>query len=252
MLIRTEDDGSAIAIGQASHAWISGQLARAWGNEQFGAVEPWEEVCLGAEQHDVGWTLWDLRPALNPDTGLPHTFIDLPIEPKIELWSGAATRLVAQSRYAAVLVSMHGTGLFERFWPPDADRGLQRRFLESEREFQDELLATLDADPDEVRRNHLLVRVWDSLSLALCLGWKEIRFDEVPTAGGELTSLELRLTGDSRAEVDPWPFARASVTVHAEGRRLSGRFPSEAELHDALDAAPWLTLEFELARRPRG
>ena len=77
MLIRLEDDGSAIAIGQASHAWVSGQLARAWGNERFGAVEPWEEVCLGAEQHDIGWAMWDTRPSLNPDTGLPYTFLEL-------------------------------------------------------------------------------------------------------------------------------------------------------------------------------
>jgi Protein of unknown function (DUF3891) len=251
MLIRNEDDGSAIAIGQASHAWLSGQLARAWGNERFGAVEPWEEVCLGAEQHDVGWARWDLRPALNPDTGLPHTFIDLPIEPKIDLWSGAATRLVAQSRYAAVLVSMHGTGLFERFWPDGADLGLQRRFLESERQFQQKLLATLEADPDEVRRNHLLVRVWDSLSLALCLDWGEIRLGEVPAADG-LTSIELKALGGGRVELDPWPFARESMSGHAEGRRLDGRFETEDELHAALDRAPWVTLEFELVRRTRG
>jgi len=251
MLIRTEDDGSAIAIGQPSHAWISGQLARAWGNDEFGSVEPWEEVCLGAEQHDVGWSEWDRRPALNPDTGLPHTFIDLPIEPKIELWSGAAKRLVTQSRYAAVLVSMHGTGLFERFWPQGADPDLQRRFLESEREFQGELLDTLDRDPDEVRRNHLLVRVWDSLSLALCLGWDEIKLEEVPAAGG-LTTLELKALSGGRVELDPWPFARESVSVQCEGRRLTGRFDDEAALHAALDAAPWLRLEFELVRRPRG
>jgi uncharacterized protein DUF3891 len=251
VLIRTEDDGSAIAIGQPSHAWISGQLARVWGNERFGAVEPWEEVCLGAEQHDVGWSEWDRRPTLNPDTGLPHTFIDLPIEPKIELWSGAAKRLVTQSRYAAVLVSMHGTGLFERFWPKGADPDLQRRFLESEREFQRELLHTLAADPDEVRRNHLLVRVWDSLSLALCLGWGEIRLEEVPVANG-LTALELKALDAGRVELDPWPFARESVGVHAEARRLSGRFNDEAALHTALDEAPWLTLRFELVRRTRG
>ena len=31
MLLR-EDGGAVLAIGQTSHAWISGQLARAWGN----------------------------------------------------------------------------------------------------------------------------------------------------------------------------------------------------------------------------
>jgi hypothetical protein len=49
-----EEGDAVIVIGQASRAWISGQLARAWGNERFAALEPREEVCLAAEQHDVG------------------------------------------------------------------------------------------------------------------------------------------------------------------------------------------------------
>ena len=67
MLVR-DDSRGAIVIGQPSHAWISGQLARCWGNERFGAVEPFEEVCLAAEQHDIGMAMWDLE--LSP-TGSP-------------------------------------------------------------------------------------------------------------------------------------------------------------------------------------
>ncbi len=59
MVLRRDEHG-VLAIGQASHAWISGQMARAWGNEQFGPLEPYEEVCLAAEQHDVGMAAWDL------------------------------------------------------------------------------------------------------------------------------------------------------------------------------------------------
>ena len=42
------------------------------------------------------------------------------------------------------------------------------------------------------------------------------------------------------------------MSLRAEGRRLEGRFADEAELHDALERAPWVTLEFELVRRGRG
>ena len=51
MLYREVKQGR-IAITQPMHAWLAGQLARAWGNERFGDVEPLEEVCLGAEQHE--------------------------------------------------------------------------------------------------------------------------------------------------------------------------------------------------------
>src|SRR3954452_11694 len=166
MLIRPDSDGCFLAIGQASHAWLSGQLARAWGNERFGAVEPWEEVCLGAEQHDVGWAEWDLEPKLDPETGRPYTFISLPLPEKLELWSGAARKMLSQSRYAALLVSMHGTALYER-WPPEEPHAqrLVQQFLDDQHALQVKLGEGLD--PEQVRRNQKRIFAWDYISLAL-------------------------------------------------------------------------------------
>src|ERR1700704_5035327 len=110
MLLR-QDERGVLAIGQPSHAWVSGQLARAWGNEQFGAVAPYEEVCLAAEQHDIGMATWDLAPTFNPATGLPHSFVEMPVGTHLKLWSEGPRRLLAQSRYAALLASMHGLRL---------------------------------------------------------------------------------------------------------------------------------------------
>jgi hypothetical protein len=234
LLIRPEPDGSYLAIGQASHAWLSGQLARAWGNERFGAVEPWEEVCLGAEQHDVGWAEWDLDPEIDPDTGRPHTFISLPIPEKIALWSAAARKMLSQSRYAALLVSMHGTALYERFPPDDPEeKRIVQRFLDEQRSFQDKHAAGLEADL--LRRNQKLVFAWDYISLALCLGWAPVEVKDVPVAGGQTVTLELSDSG----ELEPWPFREERVELRAEGRRLGGSFE---------EAEP-VTLEFTL--RPR-
>ena len=58
MLHRADPDGP-IVITQPAHAWVSGQLAQAWGNEPFGDFAPREEVCLAAEQHDIGWLVWE-------------------------------------------------------------------------------------------------------------------------------------------------------------------------------------------------
>ncbi len=66
--------GERICITQPTHAWVAGQLARAWGNDRFGSFAPWEEVCLGAEQHDIGWHRWEGSPTLNPTTGLVYLF----------------------------------------------------------------------------------------------------------------------------------------------------------------------------------
>jgi uncharacterized protein DUF3891 len=228
MLLRPDGD-DVIAIGQPAHAWLSGQLARAWA----GPVEPWEEVCLAAEQHDIGMAAWEGRPTLNPETGLPRSFMELSLDEHLEIWWSAAPLVMPQSRYAALLVSMHGTALYERrdlarLSPHDVER--LRAFLAGQADLQARLLADLRADPrtaaaaadDVVRRNQQLVWTWDSLSLGLLLNW----------------SLEL----------DPWPFRDDRVALRCEGRRLTGRFDDEEAMRAALAAAPWVTLEFELAR----
>jgi Protein of unknown function (DUF3891) len=148
VLLRDEGDG-VIAIGQASHAWISGQLARAWGNDRFAAPEPREEVCLAAEQHDVGMAEWDLRPSLNPDTGRPRSFMELPVDVHVALWSAAPAKLFSQSRYAALLVSMHGVALQSRrdlAKLTARQRELVRGYLDGQRKLQHALIERLGAD----------------------------------------------------------------------------------------------------------
>ncbi len=243
MLLRPDGD-AVIAITQPAHAWVSGQLARAWGNSRFGAVRPWEEVCLAAEQHDVGMTDWELAPTLNPKTGLPHSFMEMDLDTHLRLWSSAAHRVAPQSRYAALLVSLHGTALYERrdlarLAPEDAER--VRAFLAEQRELQTELRPPEPTD-DEVARNQRLVWTWDSLSLALLLGWAPYELRAVPTAG-EPVDVAVR-----DETLDPWPFATEEVTVRAEGRRLAGRYDDEAAMRSALARAPVITLEQVLRR----
>jgi hypothetical protein len=61
-MVLRHDASGVLAIGQPAHARLCGQFARAWGNERFGTVEPLEEVALGAEQHDLAWSDWDIAP----------------------------------------------------------------------------------------------------------------------------------------------------------------------------------------------
>lgn len=224
MLLRREAD-AVIVIGQPAHAWLSGQLARAWSPRP----EPWEEVCLAAEQHDAGMAEWDRSPKLNPETGLPRSFLELELDDHLEIWWRAAPLVLQQSRYAALLVSMHGTALYER---RNLDDERARAFLDGQRELQRRLMAGFDAE--QVRRNQRLIWTWDSLSLGLLLDWPPFDAGDIHVEDGTL---------------DPWPFASPAITVKSEGRRLSGTFDDEAAMRAALDAAPWVTLEFELCAR---
>jgi hypothetical protein len=232
-------------IGQPSHAWLSGQLARAW-RDDFDAREA---VCLAADQHDIGMAEWDVRPTLNPETGLPHSFMEMPLDTHLELWSAAASKLVRQSAYAAALVSMHGTALYEmrdlgRMSDADADR--VRAFMADRRAEEDALLATLGRRREDVARNQRLIWTWDFMSLALCLDWVPTTAEGVPLGDDEA---DIRMGGGSGRGItlDPWPFAEPHVVVRCEGRRLAGGYASEAEMHAALDSADVVSLRWDLA-----
>jgi hypothetical protein len=240
MLHRPSPEGT-ILIGQPAHAWVSGQLARAW----VDPFEPWEEVCLGAEQHDIAWVGWERSPERDPETGLPYTFSALPRLRRLELWSGAAGLVLPQSRYAALLVSLHGTLLVERF-PPGGDEDVQRAlaaYLKRERDFQARVLESLRGDPryaphatpEAVERNRELIFTWDGLSLAVLHGVTEPR-----TAVGH--ALEAVDGDPSAVRVSPWPFRADEVSVVCEGRVLAQTYGSEADLRRGLAKAPWKTI----------
>jgi hypothetical protein len=238
MLVRAD----GICIGQAAHAWLSGQIARAWVPGELGPRR--EAVCLAAEQHDVGMAHWDLEPALDPERGLPVDFMRMPLDVHLRLWSLAPQRLLTQSRMAALLVSLHGTRLYERrdlgrMAPEDADA--VRAYLAGQRALQARLADELGVAADELRRLQALLFAWDWLSLALCLDWAPATLEEGP--------IRLELAGGT---VTPWPFAADEVTLVCEGRRLAGRARSERELHDALERAEHVDLTWTLTRAPRG
>jgi Protein of unknown function (DUF3891) len=257
VLLRRDEHG-VLAIGQASHAWLSGQLARSWGNEQFGSFEPREEVCLAAAQHDVGMAAWDSEPSFDPRTGLPNSFMEMPLEVHLDLWLRGPRRLVSQSTYAALLVSMHGWRLYARrdlARSPGEEAQAIREFLDAQRRFQDDLRSRLERDersaeavrPLTLERNSLLLWTWDYLSLAVCLNWDSATAKGAPTATGAV-DLELCCQRPGSFTLGPWPFAEDTVTVRCEGRRLPESFPNEAAMRRGLAQAPVEILELELAR----
>jgi hypothetical protein len=244
MLIRPGENG-ALAIGQLSHAWLSGQLARAWGNERFGPVEPREGVALGAEQHDVGWALFDLEPHWNPDTGLPRSFLELTVEDHLAIWTGAPDHLMTTSLHAALVISMHGSSLSElrQRLAPDQAAAVQEH-IDTEHARQAELRERLGVSAAQAERTRRQMWTWDGLSLALCHGWRPFAARDVPTAtDGELVDLELDVEAGT---LDPWPFATESLEIACEARRLAPRYEDEAEMHAGYRASPTESLRFTL------
>lgn len=257
MLLRQDGD-DVIAITQPAHAWLSGQLARAWGNERFSRPEPWAEVCLGAEQHDIGWLEWETAPTLNPKTGLPHVFHELRAELHTALWRRGVELARAYGLYPALLVSLHANTIYGNFFdfekaaPEDA--ALVRAFLEEQRDFQTLVTGRLRSDPhhaahgipERIEHNRLLVGAVDRISLDICWGVDETRtVPDVPSTPGERVGVEISPLGDGARTLSmrPWPFASDRVGLVVAGRRLRGRFSDEGAMREKLQRAPAMTIE---------
>ncbi|ARV59663.1 hypothetical protein BZZ01_14410 [Nostocales cyanobacterium HT-58-2] len=260
MLHRFTQQG-LICITQPNHAWLSGQLAHLWGNEQFGQFAPKQEVCLAAEQHDIGWLFWEQAPTLNPQTGYPHNFMELSTQVHINIWSGAKQLALPFGRYATLLISLHGTGLYERFtsWQnsPTSSQIVQD-FFKRDYTFQEELIVCLKKDahyrpytpPEIIERNRKLVATWDTLSIILCQGLSsEAHVSKVPTIDGETTlKLTLQEVKDNHDQVavSPWPFQQSEVDLIYEGRLLRQTFDSEKAMREALMGNCGVTLKTTL------
>jgi len=257
MLHRRDKDG-LIVISQPAHAWVSGQLARHWGNDRFGRLTPAEEVCLAAEQHDIGFLQWEKSPALNVETGLPQTFMEMPTGAHLNIWSQGVRDMMRYGRYPALLVSMHFTFLCQQHPVADSPEEMQlmQNFLDDQEAFQSAIRTSLLNDfyyaPFSteylIQRNRQLVSLWDRLSLLLCMGFTEEQsVEHVPSLDSE-TQLRLKLIASDPPQVgiSPWPFCTDSVRVICEGRRLLKTFQQETELHQALIAASPVALQIDL------
>jgi hypothetical protein len=249
MLLAAHPRGTVV-VAQPAHGWMCGQLARAWGNDRFGAVEPAEEVCLAAEQHDSCWAEWELSPTLNKATGLPDTFETAAFGLLDERAAGSR-RLATQSRYAGLLVSLHHSSFFESPGAVGLLRADGRRiqsFLRGSASFEAGLRATLRVPDEEIERNRRLVRAWDGLSHDLILDAAPARRSGIPLADGALGELAVERRNGVHT-VDPWPFAADRVVLGIEGRLLEERFTTEERMREALTRAPWIALSYDLQPR---
>ena len=266
ILQKNGSDGSVLVISQVAHSWMSGQMAREWGNAQFLGFEPWEHMCYAAEQHDAGYFEWEEHPRWNPATGLPCTFEELPISEHVTVWRRSIRRLQPVSVYAALMTSFHFCRLCAMHdrEGSEGDAQVARIFLEEQREYQKELLqrvcedwSTLFACSEEaLARNHKLIAAWDLLSLQLSRNpWKAFEVGEVPQAGqqqyGRL-SVSPSEAGERVLHVEPWPFHPARVQLCCEGYLLERPLRSQEDLDDTLTAKRFVRLPIQYVLLPKG
>jgi hypothetical protein len=262
MIIQPEQPSHQfLVIAQTAHSWISGQLARAWGNEVFSGFQPFEQMCLAAEQHDVGFLGWEKTPTLNQTTGLPYTFEELPEHDHFEIWRTGISQLGPVCLYASLVVSMHFCNLCERFHSQEneQDQSESAAFLREQREDQEVARSLLKGDPliENALEEHVLtyhrdlIATWDLFSLQLCRGrCDEFKLPQVPIRGGAKADVLVRKKHAAKNVwiVDPWPFNAESLATISEGKLIRERFIELEAMRVALRNADRITLRYIFER----
>jgi hypothetical protein len=236
MLFREQLPG-ALAISQPAHAWISGQLLRAW-DERFG-----EPLLIAAEQHDIGWIDWEITPTFDPQTGRPHLFRAVSASLHAPMWArGVERALAAWGTHVALLVSRHGGLIYRRYFDPnrlsEADAAAVRGYLDTQGPIETCWIRHLRIEHEVLEKESALIAVVDALSLAICGDLKTPLELSAPKRNGEMETLRLTARPDQPFDffLSPWPFRTDTLAVEAEALSL----PQGGRLCDESHMRTWL------------
>jgi Protein of unknown function (DUF3891) len=258
MIVRKAPDGAMILIAQTDHSRLVGEFAAHWGNDRFAPPRPYEAMARAAAFHDFGWLRYETAPLYDAASGETPEFRRAPATAdQLEGYQWCIDGLLAADAYAALIVSMHRTGLWRGRYDtidhpghpvPPALPPPVMAFIERNEARQARERAQFDAG--EVRVNYHLLQVWDLLGLYFtCQDPYRQYVDPVPTGyrAGDATRMELTPLAAGRVGFQPYPFATRPLKVQFVQHRLSAaRFADTAAFRRAWFEAALELVEFEL------
>jgi hypothetical protein len=245
VIVRKENNGEVILIGQTDHSRLVGQLA-------------YDSVVRAATFHDFGWLRYETNPLLNPETGEPYSFLQVPLtETQLDSYQWSLDWMAGIDSYSGLIVSMHRTGLWKsrygtirypegyniRNMSPEVVEFIKRNEAWQERERK-------SWNTEQVWINYRLMQIWDLLGLYFCC--HELCEDFVEPVPLDYSDKEgIRLTlkpaGEGRVRFEPYPFTTRPCHVQLAFRRLpKTTFENIEAFHRAYFQAENELMHFEL------
>ena len=270
MVVRDRKDGSAIVSTQEDHAELSSQFAAHWGNSHFSQLRPYESMVFATTYHDSGYREWEGAPPMNLEKGRPYGHREDPPsfeQTELKAYVRNIDWIRSHDPYAALLVSMHRTGLWKnryQFFTSPKGRLRERspetkavmKDLESTQEKERKALGgTHPRFEEQLWFNYRLLQVYDLLSLYFCCdGYDEDRFKEsaiapVPVSYDSKEEVELRIvpTEANSVKIQPYPFDLSPLKFSVRARIIpAGTTASEEACREAYHKASRLLLNFDI------
>ncbi len=268
MIVSPRGGGRLVLVRQVDHQEQCALMADAWGNDVFARPEPFAPLRAAALLHDEGWREWEdvLVPVHD---GGPVDFPDIDRAAHVGLYRMGIARAAREGDLTGLLVSLHGSGLYEGRGGLDPDPPtprserppVVREFLAEEDRVQAALRGRATG-PGPVRTGwewaaYRLLQTWDALSLYLT--WRALpagregTLPRVPRGpdDDEGVTLRLRPTGEHACTCDPWPFTGDRVELPVRVREVPDRhYASASDLGDELLKLPESTTQVYVVSPP--
>lgn len=238
----TAPDGTRcwLLISQIEHAHLAGQLASQWAVDPFAAVAERPEVVAAIVHHDDGWAEWERLPDVDPESGRPLSFMEMPLTESLAIWRDSIDRAADLGNLASWMVASHFTSRLLQSSMAETDPA--RTWVADMRHRQADWLAAWQAEAPADNRPEIAslavayMRMFDTLSLWFCTA-EQTRPHDLATPEG----LAIRFTPQPSGNVivAPWPLRsdRLDLTARGEAVPIAG-YGSPADLAAAVPRTP--------------
>ena len=255
MITQTAPEGEPhFVITMAEHTEMCGQMARAFGNDRFERLDPFEELVHVVENHDRGWDGYDANPGIDPVTHLPYIMARTPISDIVKTNVGSPDFNEAYHPYCGLLSSMHSVGLYNGRYGfsqfvirtqtttslsvPHVYRPLVDAVLEHELARQTRLKSTLSQsttgrswiEQQHLFQNYEQLQFFDTLSIYFHLRHASERgaqvYVHVPMSRDVDTTITLKKIDERTYSLDPFPFGSDQLRLVSRGRYVA-QFPED-------------------------
>jgi hypothetical protein len=272
MIVRELDDERTLLIRQEDHADLSGLFAAHWGNDQFSRLDPYESMVCASTFHDSHFRDVEAVLPIDMSEGRPYSHRTTPFwQRHFDSLQENIAWLDQRDRYAALLVSMHHSGLPQNrygvinSWQSGGVASARKReprpgvaamVQKMEAEQQTWIRDLEERDPLAAKKvwfNFRLLEVFDLLSLYFCCdgftenGFRGTQLGPVPTGFGTERDVTMRLVpvDKSRLRLDPYPFDCSPFEISVVGRIVRKRpGATEAEIRDEYWRSPRQSLSW--------
>lgn len=244
-MIRRHRGHNWLLIPQHEHARLAGEVATAWGNAATPPLPLAEPLLAAIFQHDQGWIEWERNPTVDPATGIPREFTEMPLPVSAAIWEKSIARCAGDSAWGGLWVSRHFCWLGQRGRDAHLDHEEEvadmDRFLATQQELQEGWRQMLRGSYREQELAHheefgfRALQFFDALSLWLCCT-EQPDPKELPFPTGQ--TYRLAVGEEGRISLSPGPLRNSPLTLQGTGLRIPAQeLPSDAEYRQVLATA---------------